>query len=62
MVMQPRRGVPLLSTLNDSHGIEAGGGAVPTAFFQGSDGSWHPGKYDDHYVLRELAVAIRLGT
>lgn len=26
-------GCPLLSTLNDSHGIEAGGGAIATAFF-----------------------------
>jgi uncharacterized Zn-binding protein involved in type VI secretion len=54
-------GCPLLSTLNDSHGIEAGGGAIPTAFFQGSDGSWQPGKYDDYYVLRGAGSGNPLG-
>lgn len=47
-------GCPLLSTLNDSHGIEAGGGAISTAFFKDSDGNWQPGKFDDRYVLRGI--------
>lgn len=45
-------GCPLLSTLNDQHGIGAGDDDVATAFVQDADGKWQPGKYDDRYVLR----------
>ncbi|WP_321955322.1 PAAR domain-containing protein [Paraburkholderia bannensis] len=44
-------GCPLISTLNDQHGIGAGDDAVATSFFQDADGNWQPGKYDDRYIL-----------
>jgi uncharacterized Zn-binding protein involved in type VI secretion len=53
-------GCPLISTLNDLHGIGADGGAAATAFFQDPGGNWQPGKYDDRYVLRGIGSGTPL--
>ena len=46
-------GCPLISTLNDVHGIGVGDGdTVATGFVQDAGGNWQPGKFDDRYVLR----------
>jgi uncharacterized Zn-binding protein involved in type VI secretion len=47
-------GCPLISTLNDIHGIGNSSGAGPTAFYQTDEGAWVEGKYDDRYVLRGI--------
>ncbi|MFM0737753.1 PAAR domain-containing protein [Paraburkholderia xenovorans] len=44
-------GCPLISTLNDTHGIGAEGTGAAPAFLQDAEGKWQPGQFDDRYVL-----------